>query len=289
MPAPAVLRSLSLVATITIAGCQSEPTAPPAEPPVAGASNGEPSTEMKTFVITAPKIAPVVVVSAPFEETIQPGPVTITMQPITLDDGNVIWISATEITWDAFDVFVYALDAPDDDTPGDADAITRPSKPYISMDRGFGHNGFPALSMSHQGAEAFCAWLSERSGRVYRLPTEDEWRGVCDVSGLATRRLERYAWFADNADRTTHAVANKLPDANGLYDLAGNVAEWCTGSDGQPVTLGGSYRSELDAVGCAGRELPSAAWNASDPQFPKSVWWLADASWVGFRVVCDRP
>lgn len=287
MPPAATFRPLLLAvaAAVVAAGCQS----PPTDTPSADASNREPSTEMKTFVITAPVVSPVVLVPEPFDETIQPGPVTITMQPVLLDDGNMIWMSATEITWDAFDVFVYALDAPADDVPGGADAVTRPSKPYISMDRGFGHKGFPAISMSHQGAEAFCAWLSARSGRVYRLPTEAEWRSACESGGLSPRRIERYAWFADNSDRATHSVANKLPDANGLYDLAGNAAEWCSGDDGQPVTLGGSYRSERDAVGCSALEAPSAAWNASDPQFPKSVWWLADASWVGFRIVCERP
>ena len=78
------------------------------------------------------------------------------------------WIGRTEVTWDAYDVFVYRLDEPGESAPR-ADAVARPSKPYISMDRGFGHNGHPAISMSHKGAEAFCRW----AGR--RLPTAAEW------------------------------------------------------------------------------------------------------------------
>ena len=69
--------------------------------------------------------------------------------------------------------------------------------------------------------------------------------------------------------------------------MHGNASEWCTGGDGEPVSLGGSYRDGPGGVGCAARQPPSKAWNASDPQLPKSVWWLADAGFVGFRVVCE--
>ena len=81
-------------------------------------------------------------------------------------------------------------------------------------------------------------------------------------------------------------MAAKEPDALGLYDVYGNAAEWCTAADDTGVTLGGSYRDGAEKIGCAARVPPSDAWNASDPQFPKSIWWLADAGFVGFRVVC---
>jgi hypothetical protein len=73
--------------------------------------------------------------------------------------------------------------------------------------------------------------------------------------------------------------------------LVGNVAEWCHPADGgKPVVMGGSYRTpagELNALSTTG-ERQSREWNASDPSFPKSVWWLGDGPFVGFRVVCEE-
>jgi formylglycine-generating enzyme required for sulfatase activity len=289
-----IMRMLLVVMLLAVGGCQQAPettrSGPEGDVPGSADPGSADPGDMPTYSVVLPPLEPRRVPPRLFEETIEPGPVILTMMPVHLENGRLLWVCATEITWDAFDVFLYALDVEAGASEPDApDAVTRPSKPYISMDRGFGHDGYPAISMQHAGAAAFCAWLSERSGRTYRLPTEAEWRSVCASGGVELGRAEKHAWFAENADRTTHPVANKLPDGNGLYDMLGNAAEWCSGDDGEPVTVGGSYRSERDALGCAARELPTAAWNASDPQFPKSAWWYADAGWVGFRVVCESP
>jgi hypothetical protein len=69
--------------------------------------------------------------------------------------------------------------------------------------------------------------------------------------------------------------------------MLGNVQEWCVAPDGTGVTRGGSYRDPADKVNFTHREPNNRAWNASDPQIPKSRWWLADGPFVGFRVVCE--
>lgn len=197
-------------------------------------------------------------------------------------DGRIVWISTTEITWDLFDVFVYG-DA--EEASDHADAVTRPTQPYIAMDRGFGRNGYPAISMSFKAAEQFCIWLSDRTGRTFRLPTVAEWRAACACP--CDQSLDDQAWHAGNADRTTHPVGAKRPNPHGLHDMLGNVAEWCVDDDGNGIVLGGSFQTSPHDLTCEYEQHSSPMWNASDPQFPPSQWWLADAPFVGFRVVLE--
>jgi len=220
----------------------------------------------------------------------------VPIPPGELDGVEVpgFWMSTTEIPWEAYDVFVHRLDLPEADR--EADAETRPSKPYINMDRGFGHNGYPAISMSSHAAQRFCRWLSEHSGRTLRLPTDVEWEYACRAgasspwsTGSDEAAVDAVAWHRGNSSWKTHAIATKEPNAFGLFDMHGNAAEWCLETSGESVVCGGSYKDPLERLRADQRIEPSPAWNASDPQVPKSVWWLADAGWIGFRVVCDGP
>ena len=230
--------------------------------------------------------------------------------PASADGASpAVLVSATEIPWEVYDCFVYGLDesqptpaggasggggdAPPKGSgggppvPPPADAVTRPTKPYISVDRGFGHAGWPAISMSFRGATSFCEWLSAKTGRRFRLPTVVEWTRLCAAAESGAVPLGERAWTAANSGGTTRKVGSAKPDALGLHDLCGNVAEWCVAADGTGVVLGGSFRDGADAVGCAAMQRDTPNWNRSDPQFPKSVWWLADAPHVGMRIVCD--
>ncbi len=203
------------------------------------------------------------------------------------------WMAATETTWDAYDVFVFRLDLPETERQGDADGVTRPTKPYMLADRGFGHAGYPAISLSARGAESFCRWLSSATGRHFRLPTEAEWEWAARAGSPTAfsctdeAQVAELAWFRDNAERKTHPVASKAKNAFGLHDMHGNVAEWASLPDGRPVACGGSFRDGAKGCGADARREPTAAWNAGDPQIPKSTWWLTDANFVGFRIVCD--
>jgi len=201
------------------------------------------------------------------------------------------WIGRTEVTWDQYDVFVFSLDGA---SGVEVDAESRPTKPYINADRGFGHAGFAAMSIAQRGATAYCEWLSKKTGRKYRLPTETEWEVACRGGSTAAycfgdddAKLPEYGWFKSNAEYQTHAVGSLLPNAYGVYDMHGNVSEWVSGRDDTIVVKGGSYQDGADRLTCNTRRAPSRLWNASDPQIPKSVWWLCDAGFVGFRVVCE--
>ena len=201
------------------------------------------------------------------------------------------WIGKTEVTWDAYDIFVFRLDLTEQQKTEGVDATSRPSKPYGAPDRGFGHQGYPALGVTFYAAEQFCQWLSAKTGKKYRLPTEAEWEYACRAGAASEEKpesLDRTAWYWENADDKTHPVGTKAPNAWGLYDMLGNVAEWCRGADGTPVVRGGSYNDRAAKVGVTARALQTPAWNATDPQNPKSKWWLANAPFVGFRVLREE-
>jgi len=237
------------------------------------------------------------------------------------------WMGQCEVTWNEFELFMY----PEDEkrlrqeagaaayTDKLSDAVTRPSKPYTEMSFGMGKDNFPAISMTQHAANKYCHWLSAKTGHFYRLPTEAEWEYACRAGtttaysfGDDPRQLADYAWFEDNSDFKYQKVGRKKPNPWGLYDMHGNVAEWCLdqyepdyarllGPAGaaitnpwnratQPyphVTRGGSYDDPPDKLRSAARRPSDKNWKMRDPQLPKSIWWLTDAPFVGFRIV--RP
>ena len=173
-----------------------------------------------------------------------------------------------------------------------------------------GSDDLPVESVSWIAAIAFCNKLSEREGlkpyhqlgavsqsggEGYRLPTEAEWEYACRA-GSTTRynfgddaaRLGEYAWFRDNSGGKTHPVGQKRPNAWGLYDMHGNVWEWCW--DGYDP---GYYRQTpgADPVGpsqAAFRVLRGGSWD-SYPRNARSAsrYILPPAlrnNFVGFRL-----
>jgi len=124
----------------------------------------------------------------------------------------------------------------------------------------FKGNQKPVETISWKEAVLFCNRLSEQASLTpcyqlnadefsldeqangYRLPTEAEWEYACKAGSNEIRygAVDHIAWYKENADRTTHDVGLKMPNAWGLYDMLGNVWEWCT--DIYDETVYGSYR-----------------------------------------------
>lgn len=232
-----------------------------------------------------------------FEQKIPNSTVSFKMVPVpgaaALDS---FWMEEHEVTYEEYILF---QDEALDPRPV-PDGITRPSPPYIDFTLGMGKTGgFPANSMSQYAALMYCKWLYKKTGVFYRLPTEAEWEYACRA-GAATAwpfgddadSLKVYGWYSGNSGNKYHPVKQLKPNAWGLYDMMGNIAEWTldayTPGFRYPIILkGGSFRDEAQALRSSARLLSDKKWNARDPQIPRSKWWNTDAPFVGFRVI--RP
>jgi formylglycine-generating enzyme required for sulfatase activity len=228
---------------------------------------------------------------------------------------DAFWMQAHEVTWDAYLLFMFADQAKEREHP-DAlvDGLSRPTAPHLEMSFGRGNNGYPAISMTQHAANKFAEWLSAKTGEYYRLPTEAEWEYACRAgatTGIGPGELGDYAWFAKNsalpgfAGGTYHTIGTKKANAWGLYDMLGNVMEWTldqyapytaaptknpwvTSTAPYPHAVrGGSWHDDEPGVGCTVRVPSDPSWKKQDPQLPKSIWYMTDAQWLGFRLV--RP
>lgn len=247
--------------------------------------------------------------------------------PVTI---RPFWMGKTEVTWDEYGIFAFSRDIKKKQLAGveltkqpesekEADAITRPTPPYMDETFGFGREGRPAINITHHAAMEYCRWLSAKTGKLYRLPTEAEWEYACRAGAKTAYDfgddpcpLDEYAWYLGNSDTQPHPVGTKKPNPWGLYDMHGNVAEWVldrydkdyykTFQPAVPtispvlipakekfphVVRGGSWDDEPSRLRCAARRASNVEWNAQDPQRPQSIWWHTEAIFVGFRVV--RP
>ncbi len=129
----------------------------------------------------------------------------------------------------------------------------------------------PVEQVSWEDAVEFCKKLSalpeeRKAGRVYRLPTEAEWEYACragsttDFSfGDKEALLGDFAWFSDNSGNSTHPVGQKQPNAWGLYDMHGNVWEWC--SDWYGEYPQGSVTDPQGPSDASGRVNRGGSWN----------------------------
>ena len=236
----------------------------------------------------APARSPEARGEVPFEQRIPGTSLSIRMLPVPPGAAPHVLLSETEIPWEAYDAFVFRLDEKDATLPAGADAAARPSQPYITVDHAFGHAGYPVICVSYLGAQAFCAWLSEKSGRKFRLPSEAEWEAAARADGTPPD-FAATAWTSETSGGPrTHPIGSKAANAWGFHDLFGNVAEWCAAPDGTGVLRGGSYLDSSKDDLLAWRQPNDKAWNRSDPQIPKSKWWLANGPFLGFRVVCEE-
>lgn len=206
---------------------------------------------------------------------------------------QAVEIATTETTWDLYDTFLLSgpPSPPYDQTAFKPDAVARPSRTYILPDLGWGHKGYPVINVSHTNADMFCRWLSKKTGKVYRLPTMAEWQLAASAGWtgpLTAEKAKKSEWFVGNSEGVTHPVGQLAANPLGLFDMLGNVGEWAIDPKGKPVLCGSDIRSELKNLSPKRHRYYDKSWQETDPQLPKSRWWLSDGWFVGFRLVCEK-
>ncbi len=251
---------------------------------------------------------------------------------------EAFWMGRHEVTWDELEQFIRLSDdfRPPKNIPKDkeADAVSVPSwiweqeaAPVLAAMGRMG--GYPATMVTHYTARQYTKWLSKKTGRFYRLPTEAEWEYAARA-GSATaysfgddpKKLGEYAWFYDNSSYDDpnkghphwgggyRKVGQLKANAWGLYDMHGNVGEWCIDGFAKdhyakfagkkvkamdiiawPTALyphvirGGHWDAEAQMCRSASRLPSSKEFSMMDPNLPKSPWWHTDSWHVGFRLV----
>ena len=174
---------------------------------------------------------------------------------------SAFYMAETEITWDQYWAF-YAQTMSEGRTPPskiyannnrpDVDAVSGPTPPFGMPDQGWGMGSRPAITMTHYAAETFCQWLSLKTGRNYRLPTEAEWeyaaRGGTQTPyffegspkkysketfwnklfGADTTSIASYVVYSEDSFGKTQEPSEVKANPFGLKNMLGNVMEYCS-------------------------------------------------------------
>ncbi|WP_005223260.1 formylglycine-generating enzyme family protein [Marichromatium purpuratum] len=169
-------------------------------------------------------------------------------------------------------------------------------------DQGWGREERPAINVSWEDAQAYCDWLSQETGESYRLATEAEWEYACRAGtetpwccGDDEAQLGDYAWYDENAGGQTYPVGQKQPNAWHLYDMHGNVWEWCR--DWYSDSYHEQLLNELEQHSASARNLSSGSksplssareFASENPGGPESGSYrvIRGGSWNGDAVDC---
>lgn len=223
-------------------------------------------TEFKTFIETVPGTnAALKMVAVPGGEFLIGSPEDESFR--SEDEGpqkrvrvSAFFMAETEITWKQYWAF-YNETMSEGRTPPatiyannsrpDLDAVSGPTPPFGFPDQGWGMGERPAITMTHYAAETFCQWLSLKTGRKYRLPTEAEWEYAAKAGsespyffdgdpkrysqetfrskffGADTTMIARYVVYSGNSPSQTQTPDKVKANPFGLKNMLGNVLEYC--------------------------------------------------------------
>lgn len=155
-------------------------------------------------------------------------------KPVHVVCVDGFWIGKYEVTVDQYRQFLQAT--------GDTDGVSwRSKKCPIKKDESFPLSGnemsqqgeHPMVTVEWDGARVFAKWLSRKTGKNFRLPTEAEWEYAARSGGKEQKYaggedVDKVAWYGEDYESgSTHKVGMKAPNGLGIYDMSGNAKEWC--------------------------------------------------------------
>ncbi len=161
------------------------------------------------------------------------------------------WLGKYEVTFDEYDAYCRAA------------GKKRPD------DEGWGRGRRPVIYVSWEDAQGFIGWLNRKTGLEFRLPTEAEWEYAARSGGRKEKwagtsdegRLGDYAWYGSNSGGRTHPVGTKRPNGLGLYDMSGNVWEWCSDRYGGDYYSKSPRRNPKGPAGGGDRVVRGGSWS----------------------------
>ena len=219
-----------------------------------------------------------------------------TQHQVRLTKG--FWILETPVTFGMFKEFVKNSPYKPKGAPWilKEGIKCRSNSDYSWLDPGYRQdNSYPVTCIRWEAAEAFCKWLEKKTGLTMRLPTEAEWEYACRAGepDPAEVTLDKMGWLPSEKYKKPHPVAMKKPNAWGIFDMHGNVWEWC-----QDWYEKFSNKSVTDPTGpkkTSSKVLRGGSWASSGIERCRSASRLGrcnykrcwySSNYTGFRVVC---
>ncbi len=232
--------------------------------------------------------------NAPKEEVVKIAGTPLSFAVVGLPAAGAIPALAVgkhEVTWAEFDAFFESAEQQK------VDGLTRPTKAktffgQVGCPEHFLEAKKPVINLRWHSAMAYCDWLTAKTGRKFRLPTELEWEYAARAGekGKAPANLAAGSWHKENSEERSHAGGEAKPNAWGLHDTMGNVLEYCLepmdpAAGWGPVLRGAAWNTPAAEVDFAARHRVPQAWFEEDPNRPRSTWWLTSVYHQGIRVV----
>ncbi|MBW2708703.1 MAG: formylglycine-generating enzyme family protein [Deltaproteobacteria bacterium] len=205
------------------------------------------------------------------------------------------WIGKYEVTVGRYRQFLQAT--------GDAKGVGWEKKDCpMKRDSGYSLKGNkfgkdenqPMVEVNWYGAKSFADWLSQKTGETYRLPTEAEWEyaarsGEKNEKYAGGDHVDSMAWYLFNTNDATHVIGTKEPNGLGIYDMSGNVWEWCLdGYSGDAYERHQRENPMYENVKTI-RVIRGGAWNSTPVYVRCTTRYYSGAAgyenFVGFRLV----